>query len=87
MARHVSSRPPAEHLRSSLVGRPSILGIRIPTQAQSLLLALHLPALWVAVTIEGVLLLVALVPQSIWASYGFPNGPIPHSLSAAGLYP
>ena len=34
------------------------------------------------------LLLVALVPQSIWQTHGYPNGPIPHSLTpvVAGLF-
>ena len=27
------------------------------------------------------LLLLALIPQSIWQSHGYPNGPIPHSLT------
>lgn len=37
-------------------------------------------SLIVAVGAEMILLLVALVPQSIWASYGYPDGPIPHVL-------
>ena len=37
--------------------------------------------LGVTVTIETLLLLVALVPQSIWASLGAPNGPIPDALA------
>ncbi|HEV7126246.1 MAG TPA: hypothetical protein VGN32_02255 [Ktedonobacterales bacterium] len=34
------------------------------------------------------LLLVSLVPQSVWQTHGLPNGPIPHSLTTvvAGLY-
>ncbi len=34
-------------------------------------------ALSAAVVVEIILLLIALVPQSIWASHGFPDGPIP----------
>lgn len=34
-------------------------------------------ALCVAIAAEIILLLIALVPQSIWASHGFPDGPIP----------
>ncbi len=81
MARHVSSNPPAEQIGSSLVGRPSTLSTHLPNQAKTFLLALQRPMLWVAVIAEVALLLVALVPQNIWASYGFPNGPIPHALS------
>src|SRR5579859_3174887 len=28
-----------------------------------------------------ILLLIALVPQSVWATHGYPNGPIPHALA------
>lgn len=42
----------------------------------------RLLALGVVVLCELLLLLVALVPQSIWASHGFPDGPIPRSLSS-----
>lgn len=38
---------------------------------------LRLIALTAAVAAEVLLLLIALVPQSIWASHGFPDGPIP----------
>ena len=34
-------------------------------------------ALAAAVVVQIILLLIALVPQSIWASHGFPDGPIP----------
>ena len=45
-------------------------------------------ALIVCVVCEAVLLLVALVPQNVWANYGFPGGPIPASLAplVAGLF-
>lgn len=32
---------------------------------------------------DSTLLLVSLVPQSIWQTHGYPNGPIPHSLTPA----
>lgn len=41
----------------------------------------RLLALGAAVLGELLLLLVALVPQSIWASHGFPDGLIPRSLT------
>lgn len=41
----------------------------------------RLLALGAVVLCELLLLLVALVPQSIWASHGFPDGPIPRTLS------
>jgi len=40
-------------------------------------------ALGCTVAIETLLLLIALVPQSIWAGLGMPNGPIPDVLSPA----
>jgi len=41
-----------------------------------------------AVACEMVLLLVALVPQDVWANHGYPGGPLPASLSplVAGLF-
>jgi hypothetical protein len=82
MARHLPSHPRAERIGPSLIGGSSVLGAHIPSRAKTLLLALRLPALWIAVAAEVALLLVALVPQSIWASYGYPNGPIPPALAA-----
>lgn len=41
----------------------------------------RLLALGATVLGELLLLLVALVPQSIWASHGFPDGPIPRTLA------
>ena len=38
-------------------------------------------ALAAAVLVQVLLLLVALVPQSIWASHGLPDGPIPRALA------
>jgi hypothetical protein len=38
-------------------------------------------ALVAAIAVEILLLLVALVPNTVWARRGFPNGPIPESLA------
>jgi hypothetical protein len=35
----------------------------------------------VSVLSETLLLLIALVPQNIWATHGYPNGPIPNALA------
>lgn len=34
-----------------------------------------------SVSSETILLLIALVPQSVWATHGYPNGPIPNALA------
>jgi hypothetical protein len=50
---------------------------------------LHKLALGLALAGETGLLLIALVPQSVWASHGWPNGPIPevtYPLVAALFY-
>jgi hypothetical protein len=49
---------------------------------------LRLAALTLAILAEVALLLIALVPQSIWASRGLPDGPIPTAASplVAGLF-
>jgi hypothetical protein len=49
---------------------------------------LKLAALSVAIGVELVFLLISLVPDSIWASHGWPQGPIPSSLYpvVAGLF-
>lgn len=41
----------------------------------------RLIALTAVVALQIILLLIALVPQSIWASHGFPDGPIPTAAS------
>lgn len=51
-----------------LVELPKTLGIRRATLGASVLG-------------ETILLLIALVPQSVWATHGYPNGPIPHTLA------
>ena len=38
-------------------------------------------ALGVSVLSEMIFLLIALVPQSVWATHGYPNGPIPNTLA------
>lgn len=38
-------------------------------------------ALGISIFVEIVLLLIALVPQSVWASLGYPSGPIPDVLA------
>lgn len=47
-----------------------------------------LTLLTLCVVADTLLLLVAVVPQSIWAAHGYPNGPIPHMLIpvVAGLF-
>src|SRR5215469_228112 len=40
---------------------------------------LHNFALGLSLAGEIALLLIALVPQSVWASHGWPNGPIPQA--------
>ncbi len=55
---------------------------------QNALRAIALTVLGAAVLGETLLLLVALIPQSIWAAHHFPNGPIPLKLApvVAGLF-
>jgi hypothetical protein len=50
--------------------------------------ALVLTVLGAAVLSETLLLLIALIPQTIWAAHGYPNGPIPLKLApvVAGLF-
>jgi hypothetical protein len=49
---------------------------------------LRLCGLAAAILAEIALLLIALIPQSVWDSHGFPNGPIPTTASSlvAGLF-
>ena len=84
MARNSPLVTPAHE--TQLAQRDTIARIR---QGLSLLILLEqwvrkewrLLALGAAVLGELALLLVALVPQSIWASHGFPDGPIPRALA------
>lgn len=61
---------------------------RLDSFQRSRVSSLRLVALGVAVAVQIALMLVALVPQSIWASHGLPDGPIPTALSpvVAGLF-
>ncbi|HEY7356500.1 MAG TPA: hypothetical protein VH590_08530 [Ktedonobacterales bacterium] len=89
MARYSPSSAPPDKSASSLVVRPFGWSSHLPRRARAILVAARLPALWVAVLAEIALLLVALVPQSIWAGYGYPTGPIPNTLAplvAAAFY-
>lgn len=43
-------------------------------------LGIRRAALIASVLSETILLLIALVPQSVWATHGYPNGPIPNTL-------
>lgn len=52
------------------LGRTGLVGRFLSVQPRVIALA-------AAIAVEVLLLLIALVPQSIWASHGFPNGPIP----------
>jgi hypothetical protein len=88
MARFFSSTPPDKRA-SSLAIRPSVWGSHLPSRTRAALAAARLPALGISVLAEITLLLIALVPQSIWAGYGYPTGPIPNVLSplvAAAFY-
>lgn len=55
---------------------------------QTIVRALVLASLIIAVVGETLLLLVALIPLSIWAAHHYPNGPIPQKLApvVAGLF-
>lgn len=68
---------------STLITQP----VRAVRCANALVRA-RLSALLLVIAAEIVLLLIALVPQSIWASRGLPDGPIPHSATplVAGLF-
>ncbi len=88
MARFFSSTPPDKRV-SLLAGSPFGWGSHRSSRARAILIAIRLPALWVSVLAEITLLLIALVPQSIWAGYGYPTGPIPNALAplvAAAFY-
>ena len=65
-------------------GRNGLLSIRAKIHAAPP----RLVTLGVVVALQTVLLLVALVPPTIWADYGLPNGPIPTDAApiVAGLF-
>jgi hypothetical protein len=54
-------------------------GIRLVALLKAL--GIRRAALGASVLSETILLLIALVPQSVWAAHGYPNGPIPHGLA------
>lgn len=81
MAQRLSPSTPRGRVRFSLVGRQSSWRTRVLKRIRALLLRARLPLLWVSVLAEAALLLIALVPQSIWADYGYPAGPIPNALA------
>lgn len=58
---------------------PAVSPLALPRVPAHLLLRVRLVALTLAIAGEIMLLLIALVPQSIWASRGLPDGPIPHA--------
>lgn len=89
MARFFPSSVPPDKNASSLAVRSFGWSSHLSSRARAILIAARMPALWVAVLAEIALLLIALVPQSIWAGYGYPTGPIPNALAplvAAAFY-
>lgn len=67
---------------------PSPAG-RAASQARGRVLRIaSVAALIAAILVETLLLLAAVIPTSIWAAHGYPNGPIPSSLYpiVAGLF-
>lgn len=72
--------PTGDRRPSLLVGLQNVTAT-IARQSRGIRWEPRLYLLGAAVLIQLGLLLVALVPQSIWASHGFPDGPIPRSLS------
>jgi hypothetical protein len=82
-----SVSPAREHINS---GRPApgAMPTRARANAAQIARVLSLALLVIAVGGEILLLLVALVPQTIWAAHGYPNGPIPLKLAplVAGVF-
>lgn len=81
MAQRLSPSPPRGKVQFPLVGGKSRWRTRVLKGIRALLLRARLPLLWVSVLAEAALLLIALVPQSIWANYGYPAGPIPNAFA------
>ncbi len=84
------SAAPVERDRQSSrsLGRQSA-AVTFPPYVKQARWSLRLLLLGGGILIELALMLVALVPQTIWASHGFPDGPIPRVLSpvvAAAFY-
>jgi hypothetical protein len=63
-------------------------GYRAAADSMRITEVLRICGLAAAILAEIGLLLIALIPQSVWASHGFPNGPVPTSASSlvAGLF-
>jgi hypothetical protein len=77
--------------RYAWVGRVQMLAAKLMEVSKSMRReqVLHNLALSLALAGETGLLFIALVPQSVWASHGWPNGPIPqvtYPLVAALFY-
>ncbi len=87
----VHSRNPLVEPRDTYPPRPDFPGSRARLERISARIrrrTMRLVALGIVVALQGVLLLIALVPPSIWADQGMPNGPIPTELAPviAGLF-
>ncbi len=81
MAQRLSPSPPPGKVRFSGVGGPASWSTRDHKRIRAIVLMVRLPLLWVSVLAEAALLLIALVPPSVWATYGYPAGPIPNALA------
>jgi len=68
--------------------RPQVVHPNASPRVARPLEGVRLIALILAIVAEVALLLIALVPQSVWASRGLPDGPIPSAASplVAGLF-
>src|SRR5260221_14123568 len=73
-------RPPVFRRPSQVLGLQQEIA-NLARQARGIHWEPRRVALAAAVLVQGLLLLVALVPQSIWASHGLPDGPIPRALA------
>src|SRR5258708_4638772 len=73
-------RPPVLRRPSLVLGLQQEI-VNLARQARGVHWEPRRVALAAAVLVQVLLLLVALVPQSIWASHGLPDGPIPRALA------
>ena len=73
-------RPPVFRRPSQVLGLQQEIA-NLARQARGIHWEPRRVALAAAVLVQVLLLLVALVPQSIWASHGLPDGPIPRALA------
>jgi hypothetical protein len=76
-----SVQEPSDQGREAALQAPQARGARSWSVSASGLLRPSILAL--AIGAEMALLLIALVPQTVWAARGYPNGPIPHALYPA----